>query len=80
MSAALRRYNQDKELGQKAVVVAVSEPLEKELERILSLLECAGLVRPLDKVREIKGVFRRYVSILLSCCRRTLSTLERAIL
>jgi hypothetical protein len=62
MSAALRRYNQDKELGQKAVVVAVSEPLEKELERIMSLLEYAGLVRPLDKVsRGIKGVFRRYV-------------------
>jgi hypothetical protein len=61
MTAALREFNYGREVEQKAVVVAVSEPVEQELDRILSLLEYAGVVRTLDKVsRGIKGVFRRY--------------------
>jgi hypothetical protein len=59
--SALRGFNHSKEQGKKAVVVAISEPIAVELERILSLFEYAGIVRRLDKVsRGIKGIFRRY--------------------
>lgn len=62
MTARIRSFNNEKELHQKAVTIAIQEPVEKELVRILSLFEYAGIVRPLDKLsRGVKGVFRRYV-------------------
>ena len=61
MAASLRTFNHDRDLTSKATVVAILEPIEKELERIISLLEYAGLLRTLDKVsRGEKGTFRRY--------------------
>ena len=44
----------------KAVVLGLREPIPKELERIIELLEYAGLVRRLSNVsRGEKGVFQR---------------------
>lgn len=54
----------------KAVVVGLREPIEKELERIIELLEYAGVVRRLTNVsRGEKGVFRRlmvHYAVILS--------------
>jgi hypothetical protein len=60
--AALRKYNQGKEVGTgKTPILAIAEPLGQELERILAMAEYAGLVRKLTPVsRGIKGTFQRY--------------------
>ena len=57
----LRNFNRNRGVLKKAVVVALSTPLDQELERILGLLEYAGVVRNLGTVsRGVKGVFQRY--------------------
>ncbi len=62
MSNSLRKFNEGRPNDSKAVVVAVKHPIEKELERVFSLLEYAGLIRSMDKVsRGEKGVFQRYM-------------------
>ncbi|MEP3479718.1 MAG: zinc-ribbon domain-containing protein [Fuerstiella sp.] len=61
MAELLRTFNQNRSVRKKAVVVAISSPLDQELERILGLLEYAGIVRDLGTVsRGVKGVFQRY--------------------
>lgn len=67
---SVRTFNRSKPISKKAVVVAIAEPLGNELDRVLSLLEYAGLVRRLDSVsRGVKGVFQRFMihyALLLS--------------
>ncbi|WP_370307722.1 hypothetical protein [Sinimarinibacterium flocculans] len=59
---ALRRYNSAQNASnKKATVIAIEEPVSKNLERILHMLEYAGLVRSVGAVsRGEKGVFQRY--------------------
>lgn len=62
MIDAIREFNRGKATGKKAVVVALPEPLEAELDRVLSLLEYAGMIRRLDSVsRGVKGTFQRFM-------------------
>jgi hypothetical protein len=57
----LREFNARKELNQKAVAVAIAEPLGQELERILSFMEYAGLVRSVGPFkRGNRGTYQRY--------------------
>jgi len=57
----LRSYNKGRDVKQKAVVVAIEEPIRTELDRILNFLEYAGLVRKMSSVsRGVKGRFQRY--------------------
>jgi len=61
MSELLRTFNANRRPTKKAVVVALSSPIDQELERILRLLEYAGVVRDVGTVsRGVKGVFQRY--------------------
>lgn len=47
--------------AKKATVVAIAEPLPPEMDRILNMLEYAGLVRRIGPVsRGVKGRFQRY--------------------
>lgn len=59
---ALQGYNKLKEApSSKASVVALEEPISPQLERMLNMLEYAGLVRKLGTVsRGVKGRFLRY--------------------
>lgn len=58
---SLQRFNKLQSEKPKATVVAIEEPVSKNLERILHMLEYAGLVREVDSVsRGVKGTFRRY--------------------
>lgn len=57
----LRAFNKGRDLKQKAVVVALEEPIRPELDRILNFLEYAGLIRRMSSVsRGVKGRFQRY--------------------
>lgn len=57
----LRRYNSAKDTNGKTNVVAIKEPLGPKFERVLNMLEYAGVVRAERRVsRGIKGRFRRY--------------------
>lgn len=59
---SLQTYNRNRPQQSKTVVVALPEPIEPELNRILAFMEYAGLVRPLGSVsRGEKGVFNRYL-------------------
>ena len=70
MIETLSRYNQAQTRDKKAVVVAIREPIDSELERILQFMEYAGLVRSQGTVsRGVKGVFQRFsihYSLLIS--------------
>ena len=55
----LQAFNKGR-TGSKAVVVGIREPVVKELERIIELLEYAGVARPRGQdTRGEKGVFAR---------------------
>lgn len=59
---AIQGFNFSKPLDQKAVTIALPDPLGPELTRMLAMLEYAGVVRDADTVsRGVKGVFHRYV-------------------
>jgi ABC-type lipoprotein export system ATPase subunit len=61
MSMALAQFNRNRPASSKAVMVGIAQPLEPELEKILGMLEYAGIVRKVDSVsRGEKGVFERY--------------------
>ncbi|MGY1459015.1 hypothetical protein ACW5F0_10250 [Luteimonas sp. A534] len=71
MLSALRDFNKNKDLRSKAVVVALSEPIEEGLRRVIRFMEYAGLLRPLEGTlsKGIKGSYKRYVvhySLLIS--------------
>ena len=58
---ALSRFNAKRDGDAKAVVIAIAEPMEHELTRVLEMLEYAGIVRKNAAVsRGEKGVFQRY--------------------
>lgn len=59
---ALRKYNQLKsDVEGKTNVVAIREPIGPKFERVLNMLEYAGVVRSERSVsRGVKGRFRRY--------------------
>lgn len=58
----LRKYNAlQNDLGKRATIVALEQPLGVSLERMLNMLEYAGVVRKLSSVsRGVKGSFQRY--------------------
>ena len=61
MAKALRDYNRQRNVDRKAVVIALADPLGPELQKILEMLEYAGIVRSAGTVsRGVKGVFHRY--------------------
>jgi hypothetical protein len=62
LTRALRDYNSlQSRPSKKATVVAIEEPIGAELERMLNMLEYAGVIRRLGSVsRGIKGRFQRY--------------------
>ena len=62
MVAALRRFNAiDGSRESKATVIGLREPIGGELERMLNMLEYAGVVRKISAVsRGVKGRFERY--------------------
>ncbi|MFI7026665.1 hypothetical protein ACIBMZ_28505 [Micromonospora sp. NPDC049900] len=71
MVGAVQGFNKLKAEGApRATVIAISEPIEEELKRILALLEYMGLIRRIGTVsRGVKGSFERYWihhSLLLS--------------
>lgn len=70
ISETLYEYNQDRPINRKAVIIAISDPLVPELDRILAFFEYAGLVRKLETVsRGESGLFHRYAvhySILIA--------------
>lgn len=56
-----RTYNSLPTRVRKTAVVAIEEPLDKTLERILHMLEYAGLVREIASLSKgEKGTFKRY--------------------
>lgn len=61
--AALRDYNAGKSIGRKAGTIALSEPIPSGLNRVLSFMEYAGLVRSTEGVlsKGIKGSYKRYL-------------------
>ena len=61
MVRTIARYNSRRDIDAKAVVIAIAEPMEHELTRVLEMLEYAGIVRKNAAVsRGEKGVFQRY--------------------
>jgi hypothetical protein len=61
MSELLRTFNANRPQLKKAVVIGIHSPLDQELQRILGLLEYAGIVRNFGTIsRGVKGVFQRY--------------------
>jgi hypothetical protein len=57
----LQSFNSEKQIRQKAVMIAFPDPLGQELSRILAMLEYAGIMRDAHTVsRGVKGVFHRY--------------------
>lgn len=61
LSALIRIYNSDRAVTRKAVIVALREPVNSKIDRILRLLEYAGVVRKEESVaRGVKGSFSRY--------------------
>jgi hypothetical protein len=58
----LKKYNQLKsDVARKTNVVAIREPIGPKFERVLAMLEYAGVVRSEGTVsRGVKGQFRRY--------------------
>jgi hypothetical protein len=69
MLSRVQAFNRER-VRSKAVVVGIRAPVEKELERIIELLEYAGVVRRLNTVsRGEEGVFERlmlHYALLLS--------------
>lgn len=63
MLDTLRRYNKlQASPGKKTAVVGLEEPLGPELERMLNMLEYAGLARKIGTVsRGVKGRFVKYL-------------------
>lgn len=58
---ALQSYNSGQALNRKAVSVAVALPVPPAVDRVLSLLEYAGILRRGDTIsRGEKGVFQRF--------------------
>lgn len=62
LTRVIREYNAlQGSPSKKATVVAIEEPITPELERMLNMLEYAGVVRRLGSVsRGVKGRFQRY--------------------
>lgn len=59
---SLKEFNKDKPVDQKAVFFALSNPVPNELEKVIDILEYAGLVtREKDISKGTKGVFTRYM-------------------
>ncbi|AEF89923.1 hypothetical protein DelCs14_2913 [Delftia sp. Cs1-4] len=59
--SAIRNFNTSKKIDSKATVIAISRPLSNELEKILKMLEYAGLVRKQsDLSKGEKGQYHRY--------------------
>ena len=61
MVEGLKTYNKGKESDKQAVVVAVKHPIPKELEKVFSFLQYAGLIMYRQKLNKgEKGVFDLY--------------------
>ncbi|WP_433802555.1 hypothetical protein [Actinomycetospora sp. CA-084318] len=58
---AVQKYNATTSGDKKAVTIAFPSPVSQDLERMLSMLEYAGVMRDASTVsRGVKGVFQRY--------------------
>ncbi len=62
MARTLRIYNAGKSPGKmKASIVGIAEPISPEIDRVLAMMEYAGILRKQTSIsRGEKGVFRRY--------------------
>ena len=60
---ALREYNYGKDLRHKSATIALSEPIESNLVRVLRFMEYAGLVRSIEGTlsKGEKGRYKRYL-------------------
>jgi ABC-type hemin transport system ATPase subunit len=57
----IQTYNKNKSLREKAVIIAIQDPIPSELERILQFLEYAGLLRKGQSVSKgSDGIYQRY--------------------
>lgn len=57
----LQKYNNSKTIEQKTPVLAIEEPISAELDRMLKMLEYAGILRKLGSIsRGVVGRFQRY--------------------
>ncbi|WP_125690819.1 zinc ribbon domain-containing protein [Amycolatopsis sp. WAC 04169] len=62
MTQSLQAFNVNKGIARKAVTVAFPVPIGPEVNRMLQMLEYAGIVRDAGSVsRGEKGVFNRYI-------------------
>lgn len=61
--AALKDYNAGKSIHHKAGTVAISEPIDGSLQRVLRFMEYAGVVRGVEGVlsKGVKGSYKRYL-------------------
>jgi len=74
MVERLKKYNRQKTIESKSVIIGIAEPIEVELQKILDLLEYVGIVRPIDPISQGSSGgkpsrYQRYVmhySILIS--------------
>lgn len=58
----IKDFNKDKPIDKKAVFFALSNPVPNELEKMINILEYAGLVtQKKDISKGVKGVFTRYL-------------------
>lgn len=58
----IKSYNSKKETNEKTVFFALSQPMPKELERVINLLEYSGLVSKLQRISKgEKGIYNRYM-------------------
>lgn len=59
---AIRAFNKEKTIDKKTVTLALAEPWESELDRILRFMEYAGLLRKVEDISKgVKGSYQRYV-------------------
>lgn len=59
---AFREFNRGKALGRKTATIALAEPWNAELDRVLRFMEYAGLLRRTEGLSKgVKGNYQRYV-------------------
>lgn len=63
MVRALKKFNSSRSVGHKAVAVAIGEPLQPELAKVVSLLEYAGVLRNFGSSSRGEGRFYRKYAI-----------------
>lgn len=61
--SALREYNGGKDIRRKSATIALSEPIDAGLQRVLRFMEYAGLVRAQEGLlsKGEKGTYKRYL-------------------